>query len=90
MGLFCKTVACPSLARDVCSAGLQSLALLITAATHAKIVEPDCPTDELTLDLLVSTALGIPCVFSFCLYLFFILTGLCLALAHLLSSLSCV
>lgn len=67
MGLFGETGARPSLARDVCSAGLWSLALSITAATHGKIPEPDCPTDELTLDLLVRRAQlwVFPAYFSF-------------------------
>ncbi|XP_074706979.1 transmembrane protein 222 isoform X1 [Strix aluco] len=78
MGLFWESGARPSLAGDVCRAGLQSLALSVTAAAHSKIPEPDCPTDEL--------ALAIPCVFFFCSYLFRVSTRLCLALVHLLSS----
>lgn len=90
MGLFWETDACPSLPRDVCGTGLQSLLLSITATTHGKTLEPNCPRDKLTLDLLVVIILGIPCVFFFSLYLFCVFTNLCLALAHMLSSLSCV
>uniref|UniRef100_A0A8C4V637 Transmembrane protein 222 n=1 Tax=Falco tinnunculus TaxID=100819 RepID=A0A8C4V637_FALTI len=71
----------------MCSAGLWSLVLAVTAVSHSEILDPDCPADELTRPACQHSFGYSLHVFLFRFYLFCVFTWLWL---NLLSSLSCV